>query len=404
MHGGFDGALYLTSLDSKKAFAITSEGLRPRDSADVSKLVYGSHPLYAATGHILYLSGGDGILMALPFDPGRQRVLGPPVPILGGIRQEAETGVGQLSMADDGTLVYAPGVNAGLSVPVWVEAGGHVDTLPFPRTHYGSFDLSRDGKQLLIRTIPASGKAELRVFDLDRGSQTLIATRGIPSFYPRWLAGATEVAFGEFTPEGGNVAPVLRQTPTAAAPETLSTAAETYEPSPDGRYLLVVHWRNAPGVWLLPLSGGSEQPVQLLPNDVTFPAFSPDGRWLAYTDRGQPPNIHVISLDRPEIPHRVSLAGGEEGLWSPQGDQIIYRNRQKWFAVDVSTRPNFQVGRPRLLFEGAYLNVAGWSHDISPDGRRHLFLLGSPEETTTHVVVVQNWFSELQRLAPPGRK
>jgi hypothetical protein len=46
------------------------------------------------------------------------------------------------------------------------------------------------------------------------------------------------------------------------------------------------------------------------------------------------------------------------------------------------------------------LNVPGWSHDISPDGRRQLLLLGPREETADRLVGVTNWFSELRRLAP----
>jgi Tol biopolymer transport system component len=154
---------------------------------------------------------------------------------------------------------------------------------------------------------------------------------------------------------------------------------------------------------LLPAAGESGEPVQLRPNDVSFPSFSPDGRWLAFTEVGADGDVFVINVEHPAVRHRVSISGGEEGLWSPLGDRIIYRMRQKWFEVDVSTRPDFRSGRPRLLFEAPYLNVAGWSHDISPDGRQ-LFLLGSRQETTTRLVAVQNWFSELQRLGSLGKK
>jgi hypothetical protein len=101
--------------------------------------------------------------------------------------------------------------------------------------------------------------------------------------------------------------------------------------------------------------------------------------------------------------YRVSLAGGEEGLWSRADDRIIYRNGQRWFSVDVATKPGFRAGRPRLLFEGPYLNVAGWSHDIAADGRQ-LMLLGTQDVTTTRIVAVQHWFDELERLAAPGKK
>jgi hypothetical protein len=142
--------------------------------------------------------------------------------------------------------------------------------------------------------------------------------------------------------------------------------------------------------------------VQLLPKPVYFMSFSPDGRWIVYYVP-DPAGIYVSSTENPDERHPISANGGEEPRWSPRGDQIIYRNRQQWFAVDVNTRAGFQASRPRLLFNGPYLNVPGWSHDISPDGRRQLLLLGPREETSNRLVAVTNWLSEVRRLAPAGK-
>lgn len=57
------------------------------------------------------------------------------------------------------------------------------------------------------------------------------------------------------------------------------------------------------------------------------------------------------------------------------------------------------MGQPRVLFEGPYLNVPGWSHDISADGRRQLLLLGPQKETTTELVIVTNWLAEVERAS-----
>ena len=58
---------------------------------------------------------------------------------------------------------------------------------------------------------------------------------------------------------------------------------------------------------------------------------------------------------------------------------------------------------PGPLFEGPYLlGVAGnQTFDVSPDGQR--FLMIREDQTTSNqaqLVVVQNWFEELQRLVP----
>jgi len=37
--------------------------------------------------------------------------------------------------------------------------------------------------------------------------------------------------------------------------------------------------------------------------------------------------------------------------------------------MPVSTRDGLTVGKPRVLFEGRYLNVRNKSYDVGPDGR-----------------------------------
>ncbi len=61
------------------------------------------------------------------------------------------------------------------------------------------------------------------------------------------------------------------------------------------------------------------------------------------------------------------------------------------------------MGKPRVLFEGRYLNVRAKSYDVGPDGR-FLLLLGPPEETVGHLDVVTGVFAELRRLAPAEKK
>jgi hypothetical protein len=71
-------------------------------------------------------------------------------------------------------------------------------------------------------------------------------------------------------------------------------------------------------------------------------------------------------------------------------------------AVPVETDPTFTAGTPAMVFEGDYLlGPGGRTYDVSPDGER--FLMIKPVESPAgeqKIVVVQNWFEELKRLAP----
>ena len=70
--------------------------------------------------------------------------------------------------------------------------------------------------------------------------------------------------------------------------------------------------------------------------------------------------------------------------------------------VDVRTERDFS--KPRLLFvkPGMALGSPLRSWDLSPDGKRFLMVkLGELKpDPATEMILVQNWFEELKRLAP----
>ena len=131
-------------------------------------------------------------------------------------------------------------------------------------------------------------------------------------------------------------------------------------------------------------------------------SLAPDGAWRAYTsDETGMWEVYVVSY--PELEHRmrISSSGGEEARWSPGGDEIIYRWNSRWFVADVSFDPEPAVGRPRLLFEGPYVNVNGYSWDISADGQRFLVIEGIEQmKILNELAVITNFDDLLRRRLP----
>ena len=66
---------------------------------------------------------------------------------------------------------------------------------------------------------------------------------------------------------------------------------------------------------------------------------------------------------------RISDGGGEEPKWLPDGSGVYYRNGSQWMKVALDLEGGTVVSKPKLFFEGDYVNVWGPSHDIFPDGR-----------------------------------
>jgi hypothetical protein len=93
----------------------------------------------------------------------------------------------------------------------------------------------------------------------------------------------------------------------------------------------------------------------------------------------------------------ISHEFGEELIWSTNGDELFYRNRNKWMVVSISTKPEFAAGTSKVVFEGPYINIAGLSYDVAPDGERFLVLQPEYDDSQVRELhVVTNWFEELK--------
>jgi hypothetical protein len=77
------------------------------------------------------------------------------------------------------------------------------------------------------------------------------------------------------------------------------------------------------------------------------------------------------------------------------------------WAVDVQTDGGFSTSKPRLLFErsGHAVGDPTRGYDLSLDGQRFLMVKLDQRKPTpvTEMILVQNWFEELKRLAPTGK-
>ena len=97
----------------------------------------------------------------------------------------------------------------------------------------------------------------------------------------------------------------------------------------------------------------------------------------------------------------ISDGFGEEPLWTPEGDAIIYRNVNKWIRVPITTEPEFKVGIPELEFEGPFLNVPGISWDTHPTERKYLVLMPeNPQENVTELRVIENFDEFIKQRVP----
>ena len=96
-------------------------------------------------------------------------------------------------------------------------------------------------------------------------------------------------------------------------------------------------------------------------------------------------------------------------MWNRNVRELFYRSGKKMMAVDITTKPSFSGGTPKMLLEGEYQLLRTTStpnYDVSPDGQRFLMLKTVEQAQTapTQINVVLNWFEELKQKVPTGKK
>jgi Tol biopolymer transport system component len=227
------------------------------------------------------------------------------------------------------------------------------------------------------------------------------------NYYPVWSPDGETVAF---TSETDSNSAHLGSTPSdgsGAIEILLATGTHNYPESWVGRHLVFREQdaRTQRDIWVLPLEG-DRTPRRLfdLPaSQEEAPRISPDGRWLAFSsDLSGRYEIYVTSFPEPGARRPVSLDGGTEPVWSRDGRELFYRRGREMIVASVETRLEFRVRERSVLFEGPYIQWRYHSdYDVHPDGRHFVMVKPGAEEQSARLVVVLNWFEELERLMAP---
>jgi eukaryotic-like serine/threonine-protein kinase len=144
------------------------------------------------------------------------------------------------------------------------------------------------------------------------------------------------------------------------------------------------------------------------------PAFSPDGKWLAYTsDESGKNEVYVRAFPPPASGQggkwQVSNRGGEIPRWSRNGHELMYQSGDQIMAANYTVKGDtFAVEKPRVWIAklgGTPGALADW--DLAPDGKRVAVL--TPEGNVEapkqehEIVMLQNFFDELRRKAPASK-
>jgi Tol biopolymer transport system component len=104
--------------------------------------------------------------------------------------------------------------------------------------------------------------------------------------------------------------------------------------------------------------------------------FSPDGRWIAYASAETVRlEIYVRPFPAGTPAVRVTSAGGEHPLWSPDQKELFFDVGGRLFAVPIKVEPTFSAGKPVALPIMGYIQgPLRRQYDLMPDGKQFLMM------------------------------
>ena len=251
----------------------------------------------------------------------------------------------------------------------WVDRQG--TKTPIGRLPPGTFAprLSPDGRRV--------------AFDTGDGSIWVAALANLASpccigagRYPMWSSDGTRLLFAGangfqlyWQAADGSSEPE-RLADTARAPESWSTALGLVS-------YITLTGASDYDIWAFAPGDRSRRAIVAEPSSAQLSSrFSPNGKWIAYqsneTGRFE---VYVEPFPHTGVRVRVTDAGGERPVWSPDGREIFSDNDRRLYVTGVTTAPALTATAPTALPISGFLQATGrrlW--DMSADGTRFLMM------------------------------
>jgi serine/threonine-protein kinase len=383
----------------------------------------GFHARYVPSGHIVYAF--KGTLFAFPFDLKRLEATGQPAPFQGKVATDTGSANAQFSFDETGKFLYLSGADLATGVQImWMDQAGKFKPLRATSGDYTNLRFSPDGKRLALQ-IDTTGETDIWVLDWARDTMTRLTFEEGSDRVPVWTPDGKRITYvservgkppGIYwrNADGTGEARLLLETMNSLAP---------YSWSPDGKLLAFQQVTPDTGldIWLLPMEDGDKSghkpgtPRVFLktPAGELVPMISPDGRWLAYSsNESGRMQVYVRPLNG-EGKWQISSDGGHFPRWSKNGKELFFRALRESQIMVAKYRVvgnSFQHGRAELWSPGQFTDRGlAANFDVAPDGKQFAVLKvpdtsESTERALDKIVLVQNVFEELRRVAPPKKK
>ena len=361
--------------------------------------ITGTAPHYASSGHIVYAVSG-GTIYAAPFDLGELRVTGQPAVVLEDIGMKP-SGAANFDLSPNGRLVYTGATLAQERALTWVDRRGQETPVNASPRAYFYPRVSRDG-----RLVVDVRDQERDIWVLDpRGALRKLTSGDSAEEYGVWTPDGTRIVFSRRGSANDGI--FWTRADGIGEPERLVDRRNAFPNAvtADGKTLI---FRAASGVarvandiLAMPLEGDAKVRTLIATEYNELNAvLSPDNRWLAYQS-DLSGRMEIYARPYPDVDagqNQISIGGGTEPLWAD--GEIFYRSVEgNLMSVAVKTGRELVAQPPTTLFDTSrFATYIGRNYDITPDGKRFVFVKNPAVPAQTLITVVLDWTEELKRV------
>lgn len=295
-----------------------------------------------------------------------------------------------------------PPTRSVLSRLLWFDRDGHRLAGLGPIADHGDLELSPDGTRVAVAVRdPGVGTFDIWIYDVGSEARTRFTADAADENWLIWSPDGNRVLLNSFSASGlflfeAPATGIRTRRPLVDAPG----GAWPVSWSRDGRFVLYVtnsvctdDDRPCTGndIWVLPREADA-RPYPFLQTTASenWAAFSPDGRWVAFsaTDSGRT-EVYASPFPADGRRWQLSAGGGSQARWNRNGNEVFYlASDNVLVSVGVSTTgDDLRVTRHDPLFRLSAPYGAYHAFDVAPDGERFLVntLLTDPSLSGTTV-------------------
>ena len=315
--------------------------------------------------------------------PSRRPVLQGVATSAGGYRR---LGRSRFAAARDGTLVFVPPrATGGDSRLVRVDRGGRSEPLDDVPGQHQTPRLSPDGRRVAFAATTAILRRDIWLLDLASGVRRQLTAEAGDNHSPLWSRDGATLAFASSRAGLQQIFQLRLRDPDTAVPLVGGDLRTPGSWSADGGRLAFheVHPDRNRDIWMWRADDDDRRDTQGDGGDSTAgrgaapwlataaneraPAFSPDGRWIAYVSDGEGDGDQVYvraarndaaaGSDATGPALRVTPAGGTEPVWAQSGATLFHRRGRGLYRVAITADDRGQpaAGAAEHLFDGAFL-------------------------------------------------